>query len=318
VLFATGEREYRLSDVVRAASAWGDLETLEQVVREGLACLERAGESDELPTREETEAQAAEFRYARDLISADEALAWLDARELTVEDWTEYLHRVLLRARWASELGTTLSAHPTAPEDVDEVLYVEGVCSGVYGKLSSRLAGRAAVLSRARAEGWLAADADNALPLEEMAQAVEELRARAVTPETIQAEVVTRHLDWVRVQCDAVWFPVVHQAREAVLCVREDGRALGEVAAAAGAELVQQSLYLEEAELAWRDRLLAGRPGDLIGPLQHDDGFVVVRLRSKALPSADDENIRERAEDSLLDRVIAQEVTNRVKWRCRL
>src|SRR5262245_59852146 len=147
VLFAIGEREYRLSDVLHAASAWGDLETLEQVVREGLACVERAVESDELPTPQETEAKAAEFRYARDLISADEALAWLDARALTLEDWTEYLHRALLCARWESELETTLCAHPADPEDVGEVLYVEGVCSGVYRELSSRLAGRAAVLS---------------------------------------------------------------------------------------------------------------------------------------------------------------------------
>lgn len=317
LVFAVGATGYRVSDVVRAARAWGELAALAEAVREGLACFKRAAENDDLPTPEETEAEAAEFRYARDLITADEALAWLAQQGLTVEDWTQYLQRALLRARWASELADTASRYPVSDQEVAEILHAEGVCSGVFGQVASRLAGRVAVLERAREEKWLAEGGDDP-DLTHIDAALERFRAHVVTPATIHAEVAARHLDWVRLECETVWFSDVQQAREAALCVRDDGRELGQVAADARAPLRERRLYLEEAEPSWRDRLLAARAGDLLGPLGQDDGFVLVLVRSKELPRAEDEDVRDRAEESLLGRAVDHEVANRVKWHHRL
>lgn len=52
MLLATGATAYRLSDVMSAASAWGDLATLEKTLREGLVCFKRRPPADGPPTED--------------------------------------------------------------------------------------------------------------------------------------------------------------------------------------------------------------------------------------------------------------------------
>jgi hypothetical protein len=321
VVFSVGPAQYRLSDIVRTAGHWGDLTALEQTVRYGLACVKQATETDTAPTSAEIEAAASEFRYDRDLIAADEMQAWLDRWGLPVEGWTAYLQRSLLRRRWPGELDRLLSGHPVSDSEVVEVLHVEGICSGQYGRVAHTLAARLATAERAREEGWLGDGGspedgpdDHAL----LDTAVQRLAAHVVTPQAVRAEVASRHLDWVRLDCELVSFADVHRAREAVLCVREDGRALDQVAADAGGVLRRGDLWLEDVEPSWRTQLLSARAGDVVGPLRGSESFVVLSVRRKVLPVLEDPEIRRRAETSLLDRALEQESAGRVRWHHRL
>lgn len=96
--------------------------------------------------------------------------------------------------RWASELPETVSRYPVSCQEVEEALHAEGVCSGVYGQVASRLAGRVAILERAREEKWLADPGDGPLPLTQFDAALERFRAHAATPTAIQAEVTDGQL----------------------------------------------------------------------------------------------------------------------------
>lgn len=321
VVFSVAAATYRLSEIVGAARAWGDLTALEATVRHGIACVKRAAEAKTLPTDAEIEDAASEFRYDRDLITADEMQAWLDRWGLTVESWTAYLQRLLLGQRWADELPDLVSQHAVSQGEIAEVVHVEGICSGQYGRAAHKLAAGLAAYERARDEGWLAESdtaGDEPAVQARLDAAVEQLRANAVTPAAVRAEVAAHHLDWVRVDCELVSFADLPLAREATLCVREDGRELSQVAADARSVLHRENLYLEEVEPAWRDHLLAARAGDILGPLSRDGSFVLLRVREKALPAPEDPDVRRRAEASLLDRVLEQEISHRVKWHHRL
>ena len=104
-------------------------------------------------------------------------------------------------------------------------------------------------------------------------------------------------------------------AREAALCVREDGRDLAEVAAEADADLEEADWYLDEVDEALRDRLVGAQSGDLLGPLPLKDGHLVVSVVAKHLPSAADPSVRARAERALLGSAVEREVVNRVTWQ---
>lgn len=321
VIFTVGSAHYRLRDVVRAARVWGDFDDLLESVRQGIACVDRATEEGTLPPATEIEAAAAEFRYDRDLISADETHAWLGHWGLTLETWTRYLQRCVLRERWKTELAGLVSGRAVSRQKIDEAVRVEGICSGRYGRVAHKLAGRVAAHARAREEGALSDDGatwEPALELGTLDAALERLRAEVVTPMAIRAEVGTRHLDWVRLECECLWFRDLQVAREAALCVRQDGRELAQVAVDARAELQHIRFRLEEAEPTWRDHLLGARAGDLLGPLARDDGFVLLAVRAKALPRPEDPEIYRLAEAALLQRAIDREVASRVKWHRRL
>lgn len=321
MVFTVGPAQYRLSEIVQAARAWGDLDGLEEAARQGLACVKHAAETETLPTTAETDAAASEFRYDRDLITADETEAWLDRWGLSVESWTAYLERLLLRQRWADELPDLVSRHPVSQEEIAETLHVEGLCSGQFGRVAHKLAAGLAACERARDEGWLVEDAgatEDPMSPARLDAAIEQLRTHTVTPAAIRAEVAAHHLDWVRVDCELVSFADLPLAREATLCVREDGRELSQVAADARSVLHRENFYLEEVEPAWRDHLLGARAGDILGPLSRESSFVLLRVREKALPLPEDPAVRRRAEASLLDRALEQEISHRVKWHHRL
>jgi hypothetical protein len=320
-VFSLGPALYRVSDVVRAAGLRGDLAALVETVRQGIACVKQAAEADTMPTDAEIEAAGSEFRYDRDLISADEMHAWLERWGLSIEDWTGYLERHLLRRRWEEGLPDLVARYPASDDEVAEHLHVEGICSGEYGRLAHELATRLAAYGRARDEGWVTAAAGDAAHLpdqEALAEAVERLRAHAVTPAAVHAEITARHLDWIRLDCEFAAFADLHRAREAILCVREDGRELARVAEDAGSVVERETLCLEEMEPAWRDSLLGAREGAIVGPLGQGGAFVVLRVHAKTLPVEGDPDIRRRAETKLLDSALEQEIANRVKWHQRL
>ena len=290
-------------------------------MRQGLACVARAEDTGEDVDEEEMAAAAADFRYARDLVSQDEMEAWLAAWSLSVEDWTEYLARVLLRRRWESELTTILADYPVEPDEVDAVIEAEAICAGYIADLTSRLAGRAAAFERVRSEGWnpvtIAADDEGAW-LDGLEKGFETFRARVVVRSALEDRLATHRLDWILVGGVAVNFDTLEAAREAAMCVRDDGMAMEEVARAAGVPTHDVRRYLEEIDATERASFVAATPGDVLGPLTVDGGFLVLQVRDKVLPSLDNPGVRRRAEESVLRTAVEHEVTRRVKWHRRV
>src|SRR5262245_32303512 len=108
-LFIVHDQEFGWDEVVLAAEIWGEWRPFFETVRLSLACLRFAEKSDFLSDAAETREIANRFRYAHNLISADETRSWLCDRSITVESWMDCLRGQALRERWAPQCNRILA-----------------------------------------------------------------------------------------------------------------------------------------------------------------------------------------------------------------
>jgi len=202
---------------------------------------------------------------------------------------------------------------------------------GVLEQAAQRLAGRAAgaaatgssaedveaptsALEQARQFGFEPRRLGRICALED---AFAQFRDGETSPDAVRKEIERNRLDWVRVEGEALAFADHDVAREAALSVRE-GMAFDEVARRAGVETGKLCRYLEEAEPELQPHLLSATKGSLIGPVPVGEQFMLLRIQTKHVPTSEDPDVRRRAEQALLHRAVAREVTQRVRWLERL
>lgn len=281
-MFSVGGHEFRWSDVAERAD-WGALR------RD--AAIAHADVSDS-----ELDDAGARFRYERGLVAAEELEAWLDRWDLTVREWRDYLRRSLTRD------GALTGSDPV--KEVDErAVWAEAVCSGTLERLAQELAAKAA--------------AGDALSETDFDRAYERFVAEAVTPQALASILEIRKAGWIRVDCRTLLLSSEPAAREAALCIRDDGMALAEVSAQAGVEMRDHALYLEDAAGELGQALLSARTGELLGPLPLADRFALVLVDEKVEPTLDDPEILRRVQEAVRRRAIEREVVNRVTWHER-
>lgn len=125
-------------------------------------------------------------------------------------------------------------------------------------------------------------------------------------------------LDWIRLEVREIAFADEAAAREAALCLREDGATLESVANDAHTPVREGRYYLDETDPETRPMLLSAGPDELVGPLSLSDGFHLVLVREKIMPSDQDADIRRRAEETLVSSLSEREAHTRVRWHERL
>lgn len=281
-VFSAGERTYAWLEVVHAAEARGDVAAVERDLAAGVAALNEV----ELDA-EAVDAAGTAFRRELGLLAADEMEAWLSHWGITSGDWVAFLRRRLARELAPGAVG----GEPGA------ALWPEAVCSGALSAWAWALAGRAAA-------GGEHDDPD----------AYDDLVLRANTPEARAKALEARQMDWLRVECDLLELPAEGMAREAALCVREDGLSLDEVAARAGVQVAERAFLLVDAPPELADPLLSARPGDLVGPVSSGDAFSVALVRDKRAPVPDDPAIGELLDVEVARRAIDSEVKKWIRW----
>lgn len=311
-MFTIENKAFGWAEVVAAAEVWGDWQPFVNKTRQALSCLAYAAQTNQPASGEAVKEAATTFRYAHNLISAQDVQTWLNAWDLTVEGWLSCLRGQLLRERWAGRLEQIGAAYPVSDEQVQAVLQTYAVCAGKFAAWAQKLAGRAAVTALS---GSL--DASDLNPRNLVARIETEfdrIRQQAVTPQRVAAKIADHQLDWIRFDCRYVWFPEERLAREASFCVREDGLTLDEVAHDAHGIVQHWDFYLDEVDAASRPHFLATRQGDWLGPVRLLEGFPLFAIERKQMPSSDDPCIRQRAEQAIVASLIEAERNKRVKW----
>jgi len=247
---------------------------------------------------------------------------WLEARGLTPSEWMGHIRRQVARARSGSPDPTSPGAAPA------EALWVELLCSSQGVEFAMSLAERAAAAAAAPSDSVATAPpapqlreevtppnlAERWQRLAGVAEGVERFRRQVLTPEAVKREVSHHHLEWIRIDCRALGFSDEGRAREAALCVREDGLGLDEVSADAHVPAFDSRFYLDELEPDLRPAFLAAKPVDLIGPVPFDGSYTLFRILDKVMPNEQDPEIRRRAEQSVISRSLAEEVQRRIRW----
>jgi hypothetical protein len=336
-VFEVDGETFYWEDVVLDALRRGKWTRLVGEVSDSLAALEAADQGPEDSEFEEAVDDAAqEFRYERDLVTAQEMEDWLKLRGVGVREWMEFIRRNTLKTRSGTRRKSGAVRVPGDDAAVGDELRVELICSGLgeewAGELGERAAAAAAaaeatmpesgtdVLGRAPPsplpEGLSPERAGERLAvLDRVERGLQEFARSVLTAEAIRREISHRHTEWIRVDCRAIAFTDEAEAREAAFCLREDGLELDEVAATARAPVAESRFYLDDLEPDFRAVFLASRPVELLGPMLFEGAHTLIRVVDKVMPSEQDPEIRRRAEAAVLSRALAEQGSRRVRWR---
>ena len=106
---------------------------------------------------------------------------------------------------------------------------------------------------------WLAGRCDDVWFRELLCLESRDLRAcaDALSPDRCSAALESRRLDLMRIVFRTARFPTERQAREALLCITDDGESFTDTVHRAGAPAEEQSLLLEDAAQTLRAHLLS-------------------------------------------------------------
>jgi hypothetical protein len=332
-LFAVEGQTFGWRDVVLFAHVAGRWSAVVREVSEGLACADYADTLEDPALEESVDAAAAEFRYDRDLITAEETEDWLSARGVTPADWLASIRRSELRQRFADRLEALRAAHPPKRAAVEQALLVDLLCTDLGQDLAEfsaeRIAAAVAVgvpLQAPSARGDPGrlppgVDPEHARTLrplfEQVGEGVRRFQESSLSAEALQRAVEGHRMDWVRLECRSVAFSDATQAREAAMCLREDGQNLDQVAAEARLEPRDAGFFVDEVEQTLQPVFLSARPGDILGPIELDGAQTLYQVISKTMPTESDPAVRSRAAEWLLTRALAEEARRRVTWLVR-
>ncbi len=287
VLFLGGGREWTAADAVTAAAARG---ALDDAARETLAAYaaEEWAEHENLEIDEEELQQRSErYRYEHDLISAGETEEWLAARGMTVDDFTEWLYGRLCVEK-ASGLGPRAS--DDQPKDFGDRLLIHLWLSGEMERVTEDF--------RRRIAAHIEIAEANVSP-----DAAHDRLARTVLGDAgaRRRKLEMERLPLTRLQIESLDVDSEAAAREACLCVREDGQTLAQVAAGAGYATKREELWTEEAGRTLGSQVSFASDGELVGPLRIANGFKVCQIIRRIEPALADAEVAARVDSMLLD-----------------
>jgi hypothetical protein len=319
-------------DLLSAGIVAGRWQRLESQLAEGLGLIA----ADPVPKADISE-QLRAFRLERALFSAEDVRAWMAPRALSIAAITAVAARDVARRRGGAAVAVDVG-------DATAALPAEAICSGALTEIGWWLADR---LLSARAT-----DADvTPLPLEsrhvqrlvwdevrsvagrglaELGTARGERIARIVAFDAAHREweanlageaelsrrLVAHELDWCRYEIEELRLGVGGAAAEVARQLAEGAEA-GELAATAGVPLSIFEVILADAPAQLVRALTGAVSGEVAGPWEDGDGHVVVRVRARQAPSADDEDLIARARTELIAEGAERLRSGRVRWHDR-
>jgi hypothetical protein len=300
-VFAAGARTVDVRDVIAAALLRGELDAV-------IAAAPGDGDVQEL---------CDAWRYERDLITAEETERWLEARGLTLEEFDEF---ILRRSNGSAETWNLRDLEGR------EELRIELLLSGEFDRLALRLSWRFAASLEAPAEPCEEDRRTPRLPpqwgcderwLDEML-AVEAAWHREtdalLTPPALQQALATLRLPLTRLEFEALDLESLDAAREAFLCVRDDGLSIAEVAREGGYTHSRVDASLEELSEECQQHFLSAIPGTVLPPLAQGDGFQLCQLIKKSQPELADARIRTRVEQHLITQHFSELASRHIRW----
>jgi len=310
-----------------------------------IACEEEAARCNLEPDEAAIDAMVDRFRYENELISAEEAEAWLDRRGLSPDEFQDHF----IRCYWREALKEKVMPDQVEPSGVLPeqlpMLQVDLLMSGAFGPLavglSRRMIARAAAGAPAGAdrleaerglfleraglepgavEGWLGSLDRGRDWLEGMLEMEAAYRAACdaiLTPQRLSRSLAAARLPLTRLELERVEFDSPDAAREALLCVRDDGLSLREVARESRYPFERLDLLAEDIPEDQRQKLLCAGIGEIQEPAQVGGVIHLSRVLQRTEPTLADTTIRSRLERKILDTYFSEAGATDVRWFIR-
>jgi len=321
VIFRGGEREFFFQQVVSAAHFRGEAESTWKNLQEGLSCTQYAEEEGFSVDAEELQKASELFRYRNELITAQETERWLEERNLSVEDFSNYLERNHWHSRFASNLPDICSEYPPSPKAVEDALWAELILEGRFKAFTLPLAQRVAAkiespdftvpregveterelffrraaISSGELERWLTRFRCPRKWFEEMVEMdalYQRMGGAILSPERCHSELQAQHLPLTRIEAEGIFFPSWEAAREAFLCLTEDREGLAEVGRRSGSPVTFSSKFIRDLSEETQQAFFSASPGEILPPVEQGGNVWIFRVRQKIKPSLEDPDIR--------------------------
>ena len=337
-------RTYSAREVFQAADFRGELRSR---WREFVVAVARARAAEDLDLTLDGEALQAlseEFRYERDLVTAEETEKWLEDRGATLEDFDEYF----LRRYWARELRDapppTDVDRPWSAHEPDEAFGIDLMLSGEFFRMAARLGRRVLAVAAAGENGgppreaiererarftersgirqdgirtWLSAAGTSPASFDELLrlEAVYAEYCRTLLGDQARTRVLrAMRLPLTRLEVETIEVDSLDAAREAALCVSDDGIEMADLAKEQRYPYRKTDVLLEDLDEDRQTTLLAASPGDVLKPINNEGRFEVCRLVRKVEPALSDEKVANRIGESILDAHFAELTREEIRW----
>ena len=311
-VFAAAGRDFTIDDVLLAARARGDLVPIEAETAEALACARYAEEEGFELDEDAVQAASDEYRYQKDLVTAEDTERWLHQRGLTLDGFGAYFERRHWRLRFHDQASDLAREFAPSRDDLEQALWQDVLLGRHFATLARALAWRVAAHLEQQPKSVPGPELEEDLALLE--RSYEEERLRTLAPENCARALKTRHQSLIRVVLERASCVSDEIAQEAVLCVREDGEPLQEVAARTASRFSVTTSFAESLPESLQQRCLSALAGEVFPPIPDEDAYWVIRLVEKIEPDLSDADVRGRVEQWLLDARFAQLVRAHIRW----
>lgn len=342
-LYRCSDETWDAAQVVAAAEFLGLALPLRERIAAGLAASTYADEEGYAAGSDHLQDALDAFRYGHDLLTEEETERWLDTWGVDLDDLTGFLDRRHWGERFR-DIGAQLARdYAPAAQDVDRALWPEAVFDGAAREWAVACARRSAALrscggalpdaeAREAACGafftrtgrsprtlsaWMRelgkdqAWFDLMVAREACARRV---RDEALAGADLERELASRRMDFLRVTFERAAFPSAEAAREAMLCVTEDRESLADAARRAGVAAAGGTEFLGDIADPASRRLLSAVPGEVLGPLESEEGWELWKIVRKAEPDARDGAVRDRLERLVENAAFERLVGAHIAW----
>lgn len=344
MVFSSGERDYTVRDLIDWAAFRGELDGLWRNTLRTVEAEKAASDRGLEPKDDSIERESVAFRYEHDLITAEETEMWLEQRQLTLRDFSDYF----ARRYWGATLGNQITPpdmdYTAATPALRETLVADLAFSGELDRMAMRLSRRvvaekvagakdvdAAMVadererflqrtgaSEAGLAGWLERHGRDAAWLDEMLRMEAGHRRDSealLNPKARDREMSILRLPLTRFEMETVEVESSDAAHEAILCIRNDGMSMEELAEEARYPFQKVSVLMEDIDGSIQQKFLSVTVGEVLDPIPQGDGFQVCRVVGKSEPSLEDMAVLNRVDQRIRERHFSDLVNKHISWR---
>ena len=342
VIFSRGDRSFTVKDVIDWAAIRGDLGPIWAEFMRVVECDRLANEQDLELDDAALDSASIAFRYEHDLITAEETERWLDDRNLTLSEFSEYFARRYWGRTYTGKVNPAERSYQAASPDERDLLLVDLTLSGELDRLADRLSWRIAAqanektdvaegvaeerkgfLSRGKIEAedladWLGQLGRNADWLDDLLGAEVAYRRQTtslVGEKDLQRELISMRLMLTRFEIEVIEVDSRDAAAEVFACVRSDEMEMAEVAEESRYPFHRSEVLLEDITPDQQQLFLSVKAGALVEPIPREDGFQVCRVKARIEPTLQDAAIRERLGQRIIERHFSDLVSKHIDWR---
>jgi hypothetical protein len=340
IVCACGHQQYTARDAIDAVIFRGELDVEWTEFLETVDAAKRSEELDLDLNQAAISSAADAFRYEYDLITGEEAEAWLANRGLTLDDFTDYFTRhYRANALYEEIVPVEVEYHSASPE-LRDLFLSELILSGELGRMTTalmwRLAARCAEknpdpeaiavaeqeffdrheIEPAQLGDWLerlGRDSEWFNTMMVMDSAYRTRRDTLLVPQARLRELAALRLSLTQFEGEVIEFESRDTAKEALFCVREDGMSMEDVAIEGRYPFRRVNFLLEDVPIDAQQRFLCVSPGQVLKPIDRGDGFALYRILRKTEPHPEDPRVKARIDQRLLDRHFSELVSKYVK-----